>query len=313
MLHYRSLAGVHLDSAWLTIGSFDGVHRGHQEVIRRVVTGSRQAGAPSVAFTFHPHPALVLGKRKDALLLTNPEEKAFLLGQLGVDLVITYPFTKDTANLSAEEFIQKLHTHLGLKRLFVGENFALGHGREGDVNRLGELGRKYDFELEVVSPVKNGDIVVSSSHIRTRLNEGDVAHTARLLGRRYQVAGQIVAGDARGKLLGIPTANLKISGDRMIPKAGVYVCKAVVGGEAWGAVTNIGIRPTFEHSSPAPQVEAHILDFDGDLYGLDLSLEFVDRLRDEQRFPNVEALIEQIQTDITRAREILKNDKPGNQ
>jgi riboflavin kinase / FMN adenylyltransferase len=305
MLHYRSLAGIILNSSWLTIGTFDGVHRGHQSIIHQLVSGARQAGVPSVAFTFHPHPAVVLGKRQDPLLITDPQEKAFLLSELGVDIVITYPFTKDTAILTAEEFITMLHEHLGLQRLFVGEDFALGHGREGNVSRLTQLGQKYGYQLEIVSPLKNGDIVISSSQIRSRILDGEVVQAAGLLGRQYKISGQVVPGDARGKMLGIPTANLSISDERMIPKAGVYVCWAAVGGDEWGAVANIGVRPTFEDGTVVPRVEAHLLDFSGDLYGLELSLKFVDRLRDEQRFSSIRSLVEQIQSDIARARAVL--------
>ncbi|MGW8250104.1 MAG: bifunctional riboflavin kinase/FAD synthetase [Anaerolineales bacterium] len=310
MLHYRSLAGVKLDNTWLTIGSFDGVHLGHQAIIHQLVSGAKQAGASAVAFTFHPHPAVVLGKRQDALLITDPEEKAFLLNKLGVDVVITYPFTKETAQLTAEQFVAMLHDHLGLRRLFVGQDFALGHGREGNVSRLGELGEKSGYQVEVIPPVKNGDIVISSSQIRSRILNGEILQAERLLGRRYTLSGRVVPGDARGKMLGIPTANLSVSEERMIPKAGVYVCRAFIGGEAWGAVANIGVRPTFEDGPVSPRVEAHLINFNGDLYGLDLSLEFVDRLRDEQRFSSIQSLVEQIHTDIARAREVLAARDP---
>lgn len=305
MQHYRSLSGVTLDNVWMTIGSFDGVHRGHQEIVRRVVSGATQAGVPSVVFTFYPHPAVVLGKRQDPLLLTQPDVKADLLGEMGVDYVVTYPFTVETSMHTAEEFINLLHEHLGMQRLLVGEDFALGRGREGDVVRLEELGRKVGYTLEVVTPVRNGDIIVSSSQIRKHLFEGDVAQAEGLLGRRYKISGEVVHGDARGKLIGIPTANLDVPNEQAIPKTGVYVCRAYVGGKCYGAVANIGFRPTFDNGTAAPRVEAHILDFDEDLYDSILSLEFIRRLRNEMRFSSVQSLIEQIQADISSARSIL--------
>ncbi len=289
----------------MTIGSFDGVHRGHQEIVRRVVSGATQAGVPSVVFTFYPHPAVVLGKRQDPLLLTQPDVKADLLGEMGVDYVVTYPFTVETSMHTAEEFINLLHEHLGMQRLLVGEDFALGRGREGDVVRLEELGRKVGYTLEVVTPVRNGDIIVSSSQIRKHLFEGDVAQAEGLLGRRYKISGEVVHGDARGKLIGIPTANLDVPNEQAIPKTGVYVCRAYVGGKCYGAVANIGFRPTFDNGTAAPRVEAHILDFDEDLYDSILSLEFIRRLRNEMRFSSVQSLIEQIQADISSARSIL--------
>jgi riboflavin kinase/FMN adenylyltransferase len=307
MLHYHSLEGVSLANTWLTIGSFDGVHRGHQEIIRQLVTGAHKASTTSVAVTFHPHPAVVLGKRSNPLFLTTPEERATLLGALGVDVVVTYPFDTATSQLSARDFMARLHQHLGLRRLLVGKDFALGRGREGNVDRLSALGQEFGYSVEVISPIMNGDVVISSSQIRSILLEGDVEYAARLLGRRYTINGQVVHGDDRGKSLGIPTANLSVWADRTIPKAGVYVCRARVDGDYWGAVTNIGVRPTFENLPVPPRIEAHLLDFDNDIYERQIGLEFVARLRDEQRFPDIQSLIQQIHTDIQRAREILQN------
>lgn len=305
MQHYRSLSGVKLDRVWMTIGSFDGVHRGHQEIVRRVVTGATHSSVPSVVMTFYPHPAVVLGKRREPLLLTPLDVRAELLGQMGVDYVITYPFTIETSRCPAEEFINHLYEHLGMQHLIVGEDFALGRGRKGNAARLEELGRELGFSLEVVPPVRNGDIVISSSQVRERLFDGDVDQAGRLLGRPYRISGKVVHGDARGKLLGIPTANLDIPPEQAIPKTGVYACMAGVGGERFGAVANIGYRPTFDTGIPALRVEAHLLDYDSDMYGEVLSLDFVERLRDEMRFSSVQALIEQIQSDITRAMKIL--------
>lgn len=307
MLHYHSLDGISLTNTWVTIGSFDGVHRGHQEIVRQVVSGAQKANAIAVAVTFYPHPAVVLGKRSNPLFLTTPEERAALLGALGVDVVITYPFTTEVSQLSAREFMEQLHQHLGLRRLFVGSDFALGRGREGDVNRLSEIGKEFGYSVEIVSPVVNGDVVISSSQIRSILLEGDVVRAASLLGRPYSIKGQVVHGDDRGKSLGIPTANLSVWSERTVPKAGVYVCRAMVEDRYWGAVTNIGVRPTFENEPVPPRVEAHLLDFDGDIYGHEISLEFISRLRDEQRFSDIQSLLQQIHTDIDHAREILQN------
>lgn len=305
MRHYWHLEGVNLDRTWVTIGTFDGVHRGHQEIVKRLVAGAHQSGSQTVVITFHPHPAVVLGKRQNANYLTTPEERAELLGELGIDVVITHPFNLEIASLSAYEFISRLDVHLGISHLLIGENFALGKGREGNVTRLTELGQEFGYQVETVPPVKNGDIVISSSLIRERIVEGNVAQAARLLGRHYKIMGQVVPGDGRGKLLGIPTANLSIWAERTIPKTGVYACRVYLGGDNYQAVTNIGFRPTFEDSSILPRVETHLLDYDGDLYGKELHLEFYERLRDERKFTGVGELLAQIQTDIARAREIL--------
>jgi riboflavin kinase/FMN adenylyltransferase len=248
-----------------------------------------------------------LGKRSNPLFLTTPEERAALLGELGVGAVITYPFNVATSQMSALEFMSQLHQHLGIRQLFVGENFALGKGREGNVSRLREIGEDLGYSVNIVPAVMNGDVVISSSQIRSLLLEGDVVHAARLLGRSYMITGHVVHGDDRGKLLGIPTANLSIWAERTIPKVGVYVCRALVEGKYWGAVTNIGIRPTFENLPVTPRVEAHLLDFNDDIYNRQISLEFVARLRDEKRFLDIQSLIHQIHTDVDRAREILQN------
>lgn len=308
MQHYRSLDGLQIQDAWVTIGSYDGVHRGHQTILHKVVNGARSTGDPSAVVTFYPHPAVVLGKRQEPFYLTSPEEKAELLGELGVDLVVTHPFDREVAQLSAEAFIQRLSRHLGMRHLCIGHDFALGRGREGNAERLAELGARYGYELTTVPDFELEGETVSSTRIRQCLAQGDVGKAKRLLGRAYFVRGKIIPGDGRGRTIGIPTANLDIWVDRMIPRLGVYACRARVDGVEQDAVVNIGVRPTFEQENPRTHVEAHLLDYDADLYGKEMQLSFVARLRDEIRFSGVEALLEQIHFDIEEARRILKSD-----
>lgn len=303
MRHYQNLESVSLQDAWLTIGTFDGVHRGHQEIVKRVVAGARQAGASAVALTFFPPPALVLKKRSEPYYLTSPDERAELLGELGMDVVITHPFTRELAAVSAYDFVALLKKHLGLRHLIVGYDFALGRGREGNVDRLKQLGEEFGYTVDPVSAVQVEGKVVSSSLIRAHLATGEIEEVARLLGRPYRVSGEVVLGDGRGKSLGIPTANLSVWAERAIPKAGVYVCQAGVNGRVWGAVTNVGVRPTFENQPVQPRVESHIFDFDQDIYGQQVQLDFLAHLRDEVRFPNPQALVEQIHQDIHQARQ----------
>lgn len=307
MHHYWSLEAVHLENAWLTIGSFDGVHRGHQKIIQKMTMGAHNAGAPAVVLAFFPHPGVVLHKRQDLYYLTTPEERAEIMGGLGVDVVITHPFNHEVANMGAREFLLGLKEHLALSHLWVGYDFALGRGREGDVPTLRRLGKELGYQLHVIKPVQDASGYVSSSLIRKKLAEGDIQTVNQLLGRPYQIEGTIIHGDGRGRTLGIPTANLEVWPERALPKAGVYVCKGYIGSESWGALTNVGIRPTFENQPVSPHVEAHLLDFDRDLYNQSICLEFITRLRDEQRFPNVQALVTQIQKDISFGREILKS------
>lgn len=306
MEHYRSLNDVALKNSWLTIGVFDGVHRGHQEILANLTAGAHANGAPAVVLTFWPHPAVVLGKRNDLKSLSTPEERADLLASLGVDAAITQPFTPEFSKLSALDFMRLVSERLGLRSLWIGHDFALGHNREGNLARLTEIGRELGYSVQAIGPVVNGEDVLSSSLIRQRLKAGEVARAAENLGRFYALSGPVVHGDGRGRRINIPTANIDYPKDKVIPANGVYACWAWVGGERFPAATNIGINPTFTPDKETPNVEAHILDFDRELYGQGLRLEFVEHLRDELRFPSVEALLEQIHADIGKTREILK-------
>jgi riboflavin kinase/FMN adenylyltransferase len=305
MKHFRSLDLVHLEGVWLTIGSFDGVHRGHQEVINKLKTEAHKHEALAVVLTFFPHPATVISGRDFPFYLTTPEDKARLMGDLGVDIVITHPFNHDIAATPASKFMNKLHHHLQMRHLKVGYDFALGRNREGNPKKLAEIGFQLGYSLEKIKPYKLDDHIVSSSRIRFLLGAGLVEEAARLLNRYYSVSGQVEIGDRRGQKIGFPTANLDIWKMRAIPTAGVYVCRVLINGVNYGAVTNIGVRPTFEAVPVPPRIEAHILDFQGDLYGETLELEFIARLRGEQRFTSVDDLITQIRTDIISARKIL--------
>jgi riboflavin kinase/FMN adenylyltransferase len=305
MQHFWSVDGVNLQRSWITVGTFDGIHLGHQAIIRELVSGAKRANLASVVITFHPHPAVILKKRDHSFYLTNPEERADLLGDLGVDFIVSYPFTTQVAEKSARQFIDHLHSHLGFEKLIVGFNFALGKGREGDVSTLSHFGEEYGFSVQTVSPVTIDGEVISSSRIRSSLAEGDVDSVARFLGRPYRLTGAVIPGDGRGRLIGIPTANLDIWGEQALPKAGVYVCTAHASGKKWNSVANIGYRPTFESASIQPRVEAHLLDFKEDLYGETISLDFVQRLREERKFDSVEGLVLQIHQDIARTRDIL--------
>jgi riboflavin kinase/FMN adenylyltransferase len=243
------------------------------------------------------------------MYLTTPEERAELLGKLGVDVVVTHPFSQQIARMTAEEFMQLVCDHLGVQQLWVGQDFALGRGREGNVSMLERLGEKMSFHVNVIPPVELDGQVISSSQIRALVAKGDVEGAARLLGRPFRVVGWVEPGDGRGRTIGIPTANLAVWDGLVIPGVGVYACQAQVdtwSGRTWGAVTNIGMRPTFESNSPVPRVETHLLDFREDIYGKHVQLDFLARLRDEQRFPSVEALVAQIQADIQRARHLLE-------
>jgi riboflavin kinase/FMN adenylyltransferase len=305
MRHFQSLEEVSSTKSWVTIGSFDGVHRGHQQVLQDMVKGAHAAGSPAVAVTFFPHPISVLRGLNGPFYLTNSEEKAALIAAQGVDTLITLPFTRELANVSAQDFMSNLKRQLGLEQLWVGFNFTLGRNREGDIPTLTRIGDLLDYRLEVIQPITIDSEIVSSSLIRGQLAKGDVAHANRLLGRPYSVPGEVVAGDGRGRTIGIPTANLDTWPERLLPATGVYATWAWLGATRVQAVTNVGVRPTFTPGETVQHVEAHLLDFHQDLYGRMLRLEFVERLRGEVRFASVDALLTQIQADIQQAKGIL--------
>jgi len=304
--HYRSLEDVSLQNSWLTIGVFDGVHRGHQEIIKNLTAGAHSNDAPAVVLTFWPHPAVVLHKRENVRCLTTPDERATLMMDLGVDAVITHPFSTGLASLSALEFMRFVNRHLHLHSLWIGYDFALGHDREGDFAQLTEIGKELGYGTQAIDAVKNGGTIVSSSMLRRQIQNGEVSVAAESLGRNYALSGPVIHGDGRGRKINIPTANIDYSPDKIIPAFGVYATWAWVEGKRYRAATNIGVNPTFTPDKVTPNVEAHLLDFDRDLYGQEMTLEFVARLRNELKFQSVDALLEQIHADIDETKRVLK-------
>lgn len=308
MIHVHSLAELPQPDrpALLTIGSFDGVHLGHQALIRSLVNEAHQRPQAfrAAVVTFFPHPSVVLRGRRPSFYINTPEEKAELFASLGVDVTVTHPFNHDVANITAADFVKQLQAALDFKELWCGADFAFGHNREGTVAWLKEYGGRHGFSVRVIEPLLLGDKVISSSRVRQVLADGNAGEAADCLGRPFQLTGVVVEGSRRGRTIGIPTANLQIWDEQAYPARGVYACRAWIGGEAVNAVTNIGVRPTFE-ADAHPTVEAHLLDFDRDLYGQTLRLDFIARLRPEQKFNGVEELVAQIKRDIENAKQIL--------
>lgn len=306
-MHVHSLDGVSLRSTWLTIGVFDGVHRGHQQIIKNLVSGAHAASAPAVAVTFWPHPATVLAGG-DVKCLTTSDERAELLSALGVDVVISQAFDQALADTSAADFVARLKDRLDFRHLLIGYDFALGKGREGNAGRLTNMGRELGYSVAVIPAVSDESGVISSTEIRKLVATGEVAEAANLLGHGYSLHGSVVHGDGRGRSLGFPTANIEYPPEKILPSNGIYACWAHVGGLRYAAAVNLGFRPQFHSDGNTPLVEAHILDFDGDIYGQDIRLEFTERLRDELRFDSVEELVEQIRRDVARTRQLLSQD-----
>ena len=304
MRHYHSLEEVSIKNAWLTIGVFDGIHRGHREIIRRLTTDAHANHAPAVLLTFDPHPASVLSGQ-DIKCLTTPNERADLLASLGVDIVITQRFTRDLSTATAFEYMSQLKQTLDLKRLLIGYDFALGKGREGTTNRLTEIGKELGYNVEVVNALSDESGVISSTEIRKLIATGNVREAAKLLGYHYPMSGEIIHGAGRGKSINFPTANIDYPKQKVTPSNGIYACWAYLGNEKFMAATNIGFNPTFTPEREVPSLEAYLLDFDRDIYGQHIKLEFVSRIRDELKFNSVEALIWKIQEDVDKTRELL--------
>jgi riboflavin kinase/FMN adenylyltransferase len=306
MQHYRSLKEVNLPNCWLTVGVFDGVHRGHQQIIQKLTTGAHANEAPAVVLTFDPHPASVLSGH-EIKCLTLPEERADLFEKLGVDVVITQPFTRELSTFTAQDFMSRLRRQLGLTYLLIGYDFALGKGREGNVTRLTEIGSELGYAVEVVPALSDESGVISSTEIRKLIEVGNVMEAARLLGHPYSLHGPVIHGDARGRTIDVPTANIGYSHAKMIPANGIYACWAYLRGVRYPTATNIGVNPTFTPDKQIPNVEAHLLDFRDEIYGEDVQLEFVARLRNELRFDSVESLLDQIWKDIEATKNILQS------
>jgi riboflavin kinase/FMN adenylyltransferase len=291
----------------LTVGTFDGVHRGHQAIIEYLRTRSREQTGPSTLVSFDPHPRSVV-HGKEVPLLTTVRERADILDGLGIDRFVVIPFSTEFARLAPEKYVTDvLVQRIGLQEITVGYDHHFGKKRAGDVDLLRELGPEYGFEVDVIPPQEVDHDVVSSRRIRTLLrDEGNVSEAAELLGRPYQLDGVVARGDGRGRRIGYPTANLALDDARkLVPKRGVYATRIELpDGTIQGGMMNIGRRPTFDGMDVT--VEVHLLDFDGNLYGDRLSVQFLQRLRDEQKFDSSDALVVQLSEDEQHCRTIVE-------
>jgi len=305
-MQINEITSANLESCTLAIGSFDGVHSGHQGLVQGMSAAATHLGIPSAVLTFFPHPGVVLRGWEAPSYLTSPAVRAQLLQDAGADVVITQTFDRPFSKLRAGEFLDRIREHLSPKQIWIGDDFAFGYRREGNREYLLKAQEAYGFKLIVVKPVVLDGGIVSSTRIRNALQEGNVRLAARLQARPFTVAGNVVHGAGRGRKLGIPTANLEVWAEQLLPAIGVYAGRATIRQETYPAVINIGVRPTFNANVPPLAVEAHLLEFEGQIYDQQLSLAFVERLRDERRFDSVEALRTQIGRDIVRTHSILK-------
>jgi len=288
----------------LTVGVFDGVHRGHLSLVNHLTLAAKKRGLLDGIVTFSSHPQAVLHPDQETLMLTSLEEKVSLLQEAGVHMVVPLTFTRALSNLSAEQFVTLLAQHLNMAGLILGPDFGLGKDRAGTAMALKKLGSQKGFTVESVPPYVFEGKVVSSTVIRQAIATGDVETVTRLLGRYFSMTGRIVSTSKRGTNLGFPTANLDVEQGRALPCNGVYATIAHVRGHRYSSVTNIGKRPTFGETKHL--VETHLLDFGEDIYGAALKVEFFSRLRDEIAFETPDQLVQQIQKDVESARQILE-------
>lgn len=296
------LAGEY-PSPVVTIGNFDGVHLGHQTLMRDIVARATRIGGTPAVVTFHPHPLQVLAPNNAPLQIQTLRQKLATIEALGIRLVVLIPFDMRLAQIEARDFaLQSIWEMLHPKEIYVGPNFAFGHRREGSFNLLKEIAEEKGFWVGRAHQVQFRGNRVSSTSIRQALISGQVGLARRLLNRPYELEGDIAHGTGLGTKLNIPTANLKTPNE-LIPRRGIYATLIRVEGRKYRSVTNIGVRPTVTGGDDAaPTIETHILDFDGDIYGKDIALEFLVRLRDERKFPGVDALVGQIRRDIANCR-----------
>lgn len=286
----------------LAIGVFDGIHLGHKQIIRQTINDARQHEASAVIVTFDQHPNAIVAPDRVPPLIYSLPQKVRTIESLGADALLEIPFDREFSQQTGETFIRSLARDLGqIHSICVGADFVFGCKRSGNVPLLRQLGKELNFQVHGLAAVALDGQTVSSTRIRDAIRAGDFDAASQMLGRAYSIAGKVIHGDQLGHKLGFPTANLDTTG-MLLPPNGVYAAKARVGDKTLRSVLNIGIRPTIQNPTPAPRGEVHLLDFAGELYGQEMEVTFANKLRDEQKFPSVKALLEQIQKDVATAR-----------
>lgn len=291
----------------VTVGTFDGVHRGHWQVLETLRSRAAERGVPAVLVTFDPHPLRIVRPDSAPALLTTPAEKKEILAESGLDYVVFFRFTRELQQYRPERFVREiLLRRLGVRELVIGYDHGFGRGRSGDVDTLRRLGRDEGFEVRVVGPVAVANEAISSTRIRAAVQEGDMRAAAAGLGRPYTMSGVVARGEGRGRGLGFPTANIQApDGDKLLPQPGIYAVRGVLRSGARDGVLHIGPRPTFPGSPPS--VELHLFDFDEDLYGETVRIDFVDWIREIRSFAGPQALVEAMRADVAVARQRLRS------
>lgn len=290
-------------NAILTLGNFDGVHLGHQKILKKITTRAKKLGTSSVVYTFEPHPQKIVAPHKSTELLIDLKDKKALIEALGVDFLVLASFTKDFSTKHPDDFVKDIIVDgIGASEVYIGHDYCFGRGKSGTIEKLKTLSKTHGFKVFVIPAVRQGSEIISSTAIRKLIHKGEVNKASKLLGRNYRIKGTVIGGTKRGKSIGFPTANLDVSSE-LIPALGVYAATAKIGSKTYKAATNIGTSPTFGASITT--VEAHLIDFSGEIYGREVELTFTKRLRDEKKFPNIDSLVTQIKKDIQKTEKIL--------
>ncbi|MGB2600879.1 MAG: bifunctional riboflavin kinase/FAD synthetase [Candidatus Omnitrophota bacterium] len=307
---YRNLEKK-LKDPIIAIGIFDGIHLGHKRVIKKLLS-FREPAREKVVVTFDPHPQTILRPGKRPPRIMSLDHRLFILEKMGLDAVIVIRFTDSVAMMSPEEFVKKVIKSIGARKVYVGNNFHFGKGKSGNVEKFKEIGRECGIDVQIVQPVKKGGKVVSSTWLRKLIKEGKIARAEQLLRRPVSVLGTVVKGDELGKTLGNPTANIDPH-QEVIPPSGVYAVKVDISGKLYDGVLNRGFKPTFYGTKlkkrKEPRIEVHVIGYEGDLYGQNIEIFFIKRLRKEKHFKTREALIRQIKRDILKAKDVLSSKK----
>ncbi len=296
------------ENSVVTIGTFDGVHLGHKTIIKKLKQKAKKLNCKSVVVTFLPHPRNVINNESKVFLLTTLEEKKDLINELGIDKLFVINFTKEFAQKSYQEFIEKIiFKNNNAKHVIIGYDHKFGKNREGNKTSLLQLAKKNNVGITIVEPQKINNIIISSTKIRNALLQGNTELANSMLGRNYKICGSVIKGSKRGRTLGFPTANIQVDEkNKLLPKNGVYLVKVLLQNQKHFGVLNIGVRPTFNNRTK-PIAEVYILEFNNNIYGEKICVEFIKRLRDEKKFQTKEKLIEQIKNDIAKVKQILNN------
>ncbi|MBA7503020.1 Bifunctional riboflavin kinase/FMN adenylyltransferase [subsurface metagenome] len=290
----------------LTIGVFDGVHEGHRYLVEKLIHRAQERDLLSGVVTFHPHPQSVLDPKNQLPYLMSLDDRVAEIRHLGVDLIASLSFTPEVARLSARQFVALLKKYLKMRGLVIGADFALGRGREGNAEKLATLGKEIRFFVDIVSPFTIDGETASSTLVRQTLTQGNMEKVTKLMRHRFSISAKVITGDKRGHALEFPTANLDIGSQQVLPGNGVYASIAHADGKQFASATNIGIRPTFGQGGKT--VETYLIDYHSELYGKELKVEFIHKIRDEQRFTSPQELKSQIEKDVEKARKIVDKE-----